>query len=97
GWFIQTDINNQRYSGLTDGFNQSFWLWNVNAGKKILKNQKGELRLGVFDLLKQNRSISRTTTETYIEDLQTTVLQQYFMLTFSYRLRNFGGGSKQSR
>ena len=97
GWFIQTDINNQRYSGLTDGFNQSFWLWNVNAGKKILKNQKGELRLGVFDLLKQNRSISRTTTETYIEDLQTTVLQQYFMLTFSYRLRNFGGGTKQGR
>jgi len=29
-------------------------------------------------------------TETYIEDVQTQVLQQYFMLTFSYRLRNFG-------
>ncbi len=91
GWFIQNDVSNQSYSGLTDGFNQSFWLWNASIGKKFLKNQKADLRLTVFDLLKQNQSISRTTTETYIEDVQTQVLRQYFMLTFSYRLRNFGG------
>lgn len=91
GWLLQNDLNNQTYRGLTDGFNQNFWLWNISAGKKFLKAQKGELKLSVFDLLKQNRSISRTATETYIEDLQTQVLQQYFMLTFSYKLKNFGG------
>ena len=91
GWSLQNDVNNQVYRGLTDGFNQNFWLWNISAGKKFLKAQKGELKLSVFDLLKQNRSISRTATETYIEDLQTQVLQQYFMLTFSYKLKNFGG------
>jgi hypothetical protein len=97
GWFIQNDVSNQSYSGLTDGFNQSFWLWNASAGKKFLKDQRADLRLSVFDLLKQNRSISRTTTETYIEDVQTQVLQQYFMLTFSYRLRNFGGSASTQR
>lgn len=91
GWFLQNNVNNQSYSGLTDGFNQSFWLWNVSAGKKFLKNQNADLRITVFDLLKQNQSINRTATETYIEDIRTQVLQQYFMLTFAYRLRNFGG------
>jgi hypothetical protein len=46
--------------------------------------------LSVFDLLKQNQSIVRTVTGAYIEDSQSKVLQQYFMLTFSYSLKNFG-------
>ncbi len=90
GWFIQNDINNQVYSGLTDGFNQNYWLWNAGIGKKFLKKQAGELKLTVFDLLKQNQSITRTVTESYIQDVQNKVLQQYFMLTFTYSLKNFG-------
>jgi hypothetical protein len=58
--------------------------------KKILKGQKGEVRLSVFDLLDQNQSISRNVTETYFEDVTTKVLKQYFMLTFTYNLKNFG-------
>lgn len=90
GWFVQNDLNNQSYSGLTDGFNQNYWLWNASVGKKFLKNQAGELKLSVFDLLKQNQSIVRTVTETYVEDVQNQVLRQYFMLTFTYKLKNFG-------
>jgi hypothetical protein len=83
GWFVQNDINNQTYSGLGAGFNQSFWLWNAGIGKKFLKKKEAELKLTVFDLLKQNQS-------TYITDSQSKVLQQYFMLTFTYSLKNFG-------
>jgi hypothetical protein len=90
GWFFQNDLNNLYYSGLSAGFNQNYWLWNMSAGKKFLKNQKGELKLSVFDLLKQNRSITRDVTSEYIQDVRTQVLQQYFMLTFTYNLRNFG-------
>jgi hypothetical protein len=90
GWFIQNDVTNQTYSGLTDGLNQSYWLWNAAAGKKFGKKKDKELRLSVFDLLKQNQSIARTVTGAYIEDVQSQVLQQYFMLTFSYSLKNFG-------
>ncbi len=93
GWFFQTDLNNQLYSGLSQGFNQSYFLWNISTGKKFLKNQQGELRLSVFDVLKQNQSITRTVSETYIEDVQNRVLKQYFMLTFAYNLRNFGKAS----
>jgi uncharacterized membrane protein YgcG len=96
GWFFQNDLNNQLYSGLTEGFNQSYFLWNMSAGKKFLANQKGELKLTVFDLLKQNQSISTNVTETYIENIRNRVLQQYFMVTFTYNLRNFGAGATSS-
>ena len=91
GWVFQNSLRHQGYSGLADGFNQNYLLWNASVGKKFLKDNRGELKLTVFDLLKQNQSIVRTVTESYIEDSQTQVLQQYFLMTFSYRLRNFGG------
>jgi hypothetical protein len=97
GWFLLNDLNNQIYSGLADGFNQNFWLWNVSAGKKFLNKQRGELKLTVFDLLNKNQSVVRNVGETYIEDVQTVVLQQYFMLTFTYTLRNFGQAAKNGK
>lgn len=97
GWFVQNDVSNASYSGLSSGFNQSYWLWNAAIGKKFLKNQAGELKLSVFDLLKQNQSITRTVDPTYIEDVRNQVLQQYFMLTFTYKLKNFGVAAAASR
>jgi len=96
GWFIQNDVTNQSYSGLSDGLNQNFWLWNAAIGKKFLKNRVGELKLSVFDLLKQNQAITRTVDEKGIVDSRSLVLQQYFMLTFTYSLKNFGTAKKTS-
>ncbi|TDE11358.1 TonB-dependent receptor domain-containing protein [Dyadobacter psychrotolerans] len=90
GFVFQTDINNQSYRGLGEGFNQNFTLWNASVGKKFLKNNAGELKLTVFDILKQNNSITRNVTETYVQDVTSQVLTQYAMLTFTYTLRNFG-------
>lgn len=90
GFVLQSDINNQSYRGLGAGYNQNFTLWNASVGKKFLKNNAGELKLTVFDILKQNNSITRNVTETYVQDVTNRVLTQYAMLTFTYTLRNFG-------
>jgi hypothetical protein len=90
GFVFQSDINNQSYRGLGAGYNQNFTLWNASVGKKFLKNNAGELKLTVFDILKQNNSITRNVTETYVQDVTNRVLTQYAMLTFTYTLRNFG-------
>ena len=42
----------------------------------------------MYDLLNQNVSIVRNVTENYIQDVQTKVLTRYFLLTFTYNLRN---------
>ena len=95
GWFVSNDISYQSFRGLSSGFNQEFTLWNASIGKKFAKGKAAELRITVYDILKQNQSISRNITNTYIEDVQSNVLQQYFMMTFSYNLKNFGKQKKQ--
>ncbi len=89
GLVVRSDVNYQRYAGLSGGFNQQFALWNASLAQRMFKNQNGELKLSVFDLLNQNNSISRTFSETYLEDSRSLVLNRYFMLTFTYNLRQF--------
>ncbi len=91
GFVLQSDINNQSYRGLGEGFNQSYTLWNASFGKKMFKNNRAELKVTVFDILGQNNSINRSVTETYQQDVISQVLTRYAMLTFTYNLRNFGG------
>lgn len=89
GFVLRSNLSNQFYSGLTDDFNQSFTIWNVSLGYKFMKNDRAELVLSVNDILKENTNISRTATETYIQDARTNVLQRYAMLTLTYDIRHF--------
>lgn len=82
------------YSGLGDGFNQTIMVWNAGVGYKLLKQKQLELRVSVFDILNSNNSIVRNVTPNYIEDVESRVLNRYFMLTATYNLRNFGSASK---
>ncbi|MCW3072696.1 MAG: hypothetical protein JWO44_2586 [Bacteroidetes bacterium] len=86
---FSTDLTHQYYQGLSQGYNQNYLLWNAALGYKFLKDQKAEIRLSVNDILEQNTSITRNTTETYIEDVRTNLLQRYFMLTFTYNIKVF--------
>jgi len=87
GLVIQTDLTHQYYDGLSDGNNENYLLWNAALGYKFLKKQAAELRFSVYDLLSQNKSITHNTTDLYMEDVRSNVLQRYFMLTFTYNLR----------
>ncbi|MBS1773767.1 MAG: TonB-dependent receptor [Bacteroidetes bacterium] len=91
GFVLNTNLLHTLYSGLTQSYNQDYLLWNASIGYKFLKNRALEAKVSVYDLLDQNRAISRTVTETYIEDSYTNVLKQYFMFTLTYTLRNFKG------
>jgi len=90
GAFVfNTQMNYQTNSGLSDGYNQNFLLWNIGFGKKVFKKRQGDIRITVYDLLKQNNSIQHSVTESYIADTRSNILQRYFMLTFTYNIRNF--------
>ena len=93
GLVLSTEATHSNYVGLSSTFNQSFLLWNAGIGYKFLKNKSVELRLTVFDILSQNNSVARNITETYVEDVQTKILKQYFMLTFTYNFKKFVNGN----
>jgi hypothetical protein len=93
GLVYRTELNHQVNSGLSAGYDNNFLLWNMSISKKLFPNERGEISLSVNDLLEQNINISRNITELYIEDVQADILQRYFMLTFTYNIRNFPGAA----
>jgi hypothetical protein len=95
GLVLNTEATYSSYVGLSSAFNQQFILWNAAVGYKFLKNNAAEVRLSVFDILSQNNSIARNITETYVEDVQTKILRQYFLLTFTYNFKKFGSKEKK--
>ena len=89
GIVFRTNLIHQHYMGLSESVDGSYLLWSAGVGKKVLKNKKGEITFSVSDILNENKSIKRIVTETYIEDVQSLVLQRYYMLTFTYHFLNF--------
>ncbi|MGV3502330.1 MAG: outer membrane beta-barrel protein [Adhaeribacter sp.] len=94
GLVYRTDLAHQAYAGLSPVGN-NYLLWNMSLGKKVFKNQRGELNVNAYDLLKQNTSIWRNVADAYVEDTRNNVLQRYFMLTFTYNIRYFGVGTSE--
>ncbi len=91
GWIFASEFEYTYNGNLSAGYNASVPLMSPSIAKQFLKNKAGELRLSCFDLLNQNVSVSRTVTANRITDTRTNTLTQYFLLTFTYNLRNFAG------
>jgi hypothetical protein len=88
-----TDLDYTVNSGLSNGYNQSVAYWNASLALQVFKKKDGEIKLAVFDILNQNKSLTRSTGENYIQDTRSNVVQRYFMLSFTYNLRK---GSQQT-
>ncbi|MCZ8156864.1 MAG: hypothetical protein O9264_12125, partial [Leptospira sp.] len=97
GIVYRLDLNHHINTGLNAGFNNNFSLINMSLGKKIFKNQRGEISLMAYDILGQNANVNRNINETFIEDIQTNVLQRYFMVSFTYNLRRFSKGMDEEK
>lgn len=89
----KNDIDYQYNADISSGFQKSAWFWNSTLAYSLLKEQ-GTLTLKVYDLLNQNTNARRTSSENFIQDSQSTVLQQYFMLSFSYKFNTLGDKGK---
>ncbi|ANW95659.1 TonB-dependent receptor [Wenyingzhuangia fucanilytica] len=81
---------------VADGFQKSSWFWNMTVSYAVLKD-KGLISLKAYDLLNQNTNVRRTVNQNYIQDSQSTVLKQYFMLGFSWKFNTLGDRTKGKR
>lgn len=85
----RNDIEYNYNPDISEGFQKSAWFWNTTLAYSMLKD-KGTMTLKVYDLLNQKTNAQRYSTENYIQDSQGMVLEQYFMLSFSYKFNTLG-------
>lgn len=89
GFILQNEINHQYDNGLSSSYNRNIILWNMNIGKKFLKNDNAEIRFSVNDLLNKNTDIQHNITDTYTEDVRSNTLGRYYLLSFIYNMSAF--------
>lgn len=92
------NVSYQQNIGFTNDYDNSYVLCNVYLGKKLFRNRRGEVMVGVNDLFNQNTAFSRTTGSGYTQNSINSVIGRYYTAQFVYNLRNFGKrGSKDIR
>lgn len=89
-WVLTSDVYFTHNSGLAAGYNQRVLRWNAGLAYQLFANRQGEIKLYAFDLLNQNRSATRTATDTYLEGVRSQVLPRYLLLSFTYQVKSFG-------
>jgi hypothetical protein len=88
--FVWENLINYSYNPqVSPGIRKNAVRWNSGVNYLFLKEDKGQLKFSIFDLLNQNISVYRYTTENSILDAQTTTLRRYYMLSFIYNIRTF--------
>ena len=92
---LNQSLNYAINTGRAEGFNTSVPIWNASFSKFFMKNKRAELKMSAFDLLNKNIGISRNVSQNQIVDRSYNVINQYFLLSFTYSLQKSGlGGAR---
>ncbi len=97
---INTDINWSGRRGYSEAvYNTNVTIWNASVTKQVFNKKfgTGSVRLKIYDILQQQKNISRRVTDGSIIDSETNNLQSFFMCTFIYRFNIFPGGGSATQ
>lgn len=96
---IETSVNWTQKAGYGEGYNYSEVLWNASLSREVFSTKKygsGLLRVAVDDILQAKKSISRTVTNSFIQNTMTNIPGSYFMCSFTYNFNIFPKGAGKS-
>ncbi len=88
-WEWRNDINYNYNPNIASDFQRSAVFWNSTLAYSFAK-ERAIATLKVYDVLDQNTNARRTANANFIQDVQSTVLEQYFMLSLSWKFNTLG-------
>jgi hypothetical protein len=83
------DLSKRINSGYALNVSNPF-LINMTLEKMVFKNRQATVSLQAYDLLKQGSNLVRSISDNSITDSNFNQITRYFLLSFNYRLQNFG-------
>lgn len=87
---------NYTYNGnIPTGLPKGVVRWNAAVNFTMLKDEKGVLKISMFDILNQNAGVSMYPSRNTVNIFRSNVLGQYIMATFTYNIRAIGGAKKK--
>ena len=87
---LNQTLNYTINEGRAPGFNTAVPIWNASISKFFLKNKRAELKISAFDILNKNVGVSRNVSANQIVDQSYNVINQYFLVGFTYSLQKSG-------
>ncbi len=76
--------------GRAAGYNTAVPIWNASFSKFFMKNKRAEIKISAFDILDRNVGVSRNVSQNQIVDQSYNVINQYFIIGFTYSLQKSG-------
>ncbi|NDV66433.1 TonB-dependent receptor [Bacteroides sp. 224] len=95
--YLFTDLNYRIKDGYNGDFKKNEAIWNAQLSKNFLKNNRGTIRIKIYDILQEQTNLSRSISANMISDTETNTLGSYFMVHFVYKLNTLGGKSVNRR
>jgi hypothetical protein len=87
------------YTSKTNDFRQEIPFLDISISRFVLKNNAGELKFKVNNVLDQSNSVSQSSGENYIQQQTTNNLGRFYMVSFTYALNKhlnpMGGGNRR--
>lgn len=86
------------YTSQTTDYYQAIPLLNLSISRFLLKNNAGELKIGVNNLLDESLGVTQTASDNYLQQETMNNLGRYYMVSFTYainkHLNPMGGGRR---
>jgi len=87
-WVVNTNIDNR--SSFSKFQDNHAIIWNANTTYRMLKGNNLEVKVAVYDLLRQNKGFYFNDGVTEFTSGYRNILTQYYMVSLSYMPRKFG-------
>ena len=95
-WTISSDIAYSDRAGYTGMTVRSEIMWNASISKQLFKN-RATISLRANDILRKRLNIRQSINGNTTSYTEYNTLPAYYMLSFNYRLNNFGGNNNRGQ